>query len=80
MCVKTAFFLALRPGQVELFSLTWDAFDWRRGLVVIHQGKSGRFKTVVPHPAYMAEAKIKTPASHTKPASILWNGFADVPG
>ena len=57
--VKTAFFLALRPGQVELFSLTWDAFDWRRGLVVIRQGKSGRIKTVVPHPAYMAEAKIR---------------------
>lgn len=57
--VKTAFFLALRPGQVELFSLTWDAFDWRRGLVVIRQGKSGRLKTVVPHPAYMAEARIR---------------------
>ncbi len=39
--VKTAFFLALRPGQVELFSLTWDAFNWRRGVVIIRQGKSG---------------------------------------
>lgn len=55
--VKTAFFLALRPGQVELFSLTWDAFNWRRGLVIIRQGKSGLLKTVVPHPAYLAEAK-----------------------
>lgn len=55
--VKTAFFLALRPGQVELFSLTWDAFDWRRGVVIIRQGKSGRLKTVLPHPAYMAEAR-----------------------
>lgn len=55
--VKTAFFLALRPGQVELFSLTWDAFNWRRGLVIIRQGKSGRLKTVVPHPAYMTEAR-----------------------
>ena len=54
--VKTAFFLALRPGQVELFSLTWNAFDWRRGVVIIRQGKSGRLKTVVPHPAYMDEA------------------------
>ena len=42
--VKTAFFLALRPGQVELFSLTWDAFDWRRGLVVIRQGKADELK------------------------------------
>lgn len=55
--VKTAFFLALRPGQVELFGLTWDAFNWRRGVVIVRQGKSGRLKTVVPHPAYMREAR-----------------------
>ena len=54
--VKTAFFLALRPGQVELLSLTWDAFNWRRGIVIIRQGKSGKLKTVIPHPAYLAEA------------------------
>lgn len=55
--VKTAFFLALRPGQVELFSLTWDAFNWRRKIVVIRQGKSGLLKTVVPHPSYLDEAR-----------------------
>ncbi|MDE5878665.1 MAG: tyrosine-type recombinase/integrase, partial [Desulfovibrio sp.] len=55
--VKTAFFLALRPGQVELFGLTWDAFNWRRGVVIIRQGKSGKLKTVVPHPSYMQEAR-----------------------
>lgn len=54
--VKTAFFLALRPGQVELFQLTWDAFNWRRGLVIVRQGKSGKLKTVVPHHVYMSEA------------------------
>lgn len=54
--VKTAFFLALRPGQVELFSLTRDAFNWQRGIVIVRQGKSGLLKTVLPHPAYMAEA------------------------
>lgn len=54
--VKTAFFLALRPGQVELLRLTWDAFNWRRGIVVIRQGKSGKLKTVIPHPDYLAEA------------------------
>lgn len=54
--VKTAFFLALRPGDVELWSLTWSAFNWRRGLVTVRQGKSGMLKTVVPHPAYMDEA------------------------
>lgn len=55
--VKTAFFLALRPGQVELFTLTWDAFNWRRGVVILRQGKSGLLKTVVPHPAYLEEAR-----------------------
>lgn len=54
--VKTAFFLALRPGQVELFSLTWDAFNWNRNLVLIRQGKSGRLKTVILHPSYRIEA------------------------
>ena len=44
---KTAFALALRPGQVELFSLTWDAFDWRRNFVHVRQGKTGLIKTAV---------------------------------
>ncbi len=41
---KTAFFLALRPGMVELFSLKWDAFDFRRGIVSIRQGKTGNIR------------------------------------
>lgn len=53
---QTAFFLCLRPGKVELFSLLWTAFDWRRGLVRVRQGKSGHIKTVYPHPAYMERA------------------------
>lgn len=57
--VKTAFFLALRPGIVELFSLLWTSFDWRRGLVYVRQGKSGRIKTVIPPPVYMQEARIR---------------------
>ena len=55
--VKTTFFLALRPGHAELFSLRWDAFLWRRGMVVVRQGKSGKLKYAVPHPAYFAEAR-----------------------
>lgn len=53
---KTAYALALRPGQVELFSLRWSAFVWQRGIVVVRQGKSGALKTVVPSTAYMDEA------------------------
>lgn len=53
---KTAFALALRPGQVELFSLTWDAFDWRRSFVHVRQGKTGLIKTVIPPAMYMEEA------------------------
>lgn len=45
--VKTAFFLALRFGHVELFGLLWTSFDWQRHQVVIRQGKSGRLKTVL---------------------------------
>lgn len=55
--VKTAFFLALRFGQVELFSLQWSAFDWQRRQVIIRQGKSGRLKTVlIRNEAYYNEA------------------------
>lgn len=57
--VKTAFFLALRPGQVELFSLTWNAFNWRRNTVTIRQGKGGRPKTVIPPQVYMEEARLR---------------------
>ena len=57
--VKTAFFLAPRPGQAELFSLRWDAFNFRSGRVAIRQGKSGQLKTVIPHPDYMSEARAR---------------------
>lgn len=56
--VKTAFFLALRFGHVELFGLLWTAFDWQRRQVVIRQGKSGRLKTVmIRNDAYFQEAR-----------------------
>lgn len=43
-----AYSCALRFGQVELFSMTWDAFHWKQGLVQLHQGKSGKIKRVFP--------------------------------
>lgn len=56
--VKTAFFLALRFGHIELFGLLWTAFDWQRRQVVIRQGKSGRLKTVlIRNDAYFQEAR-----------------------
>ncbi|MEG2173392.1 MAG: tyrosine-type recombinase/integrase, partial [Desulfovibrionaceae bacterium] len=53
---QTAFFLCLRPGKVELFGLLWTAFDWRKGIVRVRQGKSGNIKIVYPHHEYMARA------------------------
>lgn len=55
--LATAYALAMRPGHVELFSLTWSAFNWRHGYVQYAQGKSGRIKRVVPPPAYWMEAQ-----------------------
>lgn len=55
--VQTAYFLCLRPGKIELFGLLWTAFDWRRRVVRVRQGKSGLVKTVYPHPAYMTRAR-----------------------
>lgn len=55
--VKTAFFLALRFGEVELFSLQWASFDWQRRQVMVRQGKSGKIKTVLlRNEAYFQEA------------------------
>lgn len=55
--VKTAFYLSLRFGMVELFRLEWSAFDWQRGIVIVRQGKSGMLKTVVlRNQAYIDEA------------------------
>lgn len=54
--MKTCYFLSLRPGHVELFSLLWTAFNWQRGLVVVRQGKSGIIKTVVAPQTYLTQA------------------------
>lgn len=54
--VKTLYALSLRPGLVELFGLMWNSFDWRRGVVFVRQGKSGRIKTVFPPEVYLEEA------------------------
>lgn len=55
----TAYALAMRPGVVELFSLTWSAFNWRFGYVQYHQGKTGRIKRVYPPQAYWHEAQAR---------------------
>lgn len=69
--VKTAFFLALRPGQVELFGLRWAAFDFRRRQVVIVQGKSGKPKTVIiRNDAYLREAALR--CAHDQRRGIPW--------
>lgn len=68
--LKTAFFLALRPGKVELFSLQWSAFNFRRGVALVRQGKTGRLKTVLLHPAYMAEAMEHY--KEDKAAGVVW--------
>lgn len=55
--ILTTYALAMRPGIVELFSLTWDAFHWRLGVVQYRQAKSGSVKRVVPPDWYLIEAQ-----------------------
>lgn len=55
--IMTTYALAMRPGVVELFSLTWDAFHWPLGIVQYRQGKSGSIKRVVPPEWYLIEAQ-----------------------
>lgn len=51
--IMTMYALTIRPGHIELFGLLWSAFDWRRGVVMVRQGKSGRIKGVFPPVAYL---------------------------
>ena len=67
--LATAYALAMRPGHVELFSLTWAAFNWRHGYVQYAQGKSGRVKRVIPPPAYWV-AHV-TPGGQKRAADLL---------
>lgn len=68
--ILTTYALAMRPGIVELFSLTWDAFHWRLGVVQYRQGKSGAIKRVVPPEWYLAEAAARYQADMS--AGIPW--------
>lgn len=68
--IYTAYALSLRPGQVELFSLTWNAFNWRYDYVQIIQGKTGRIKRVIPPPTYWKEARARYQEDMT--AGIPW--------
>ncbi|GAB1411229.1 hypothetical protein MASR1M90_23830 [Desulfovibrionales bacterium] len=57
--IVTAYALSMRPGKVELFSLTWDSFHWSLGIVQYFQGKSKTLKRVVPPDWYLREAHIR---------------------
>jgi integrase len=44
-----SYYLGLRPGSVELLSLTWDSFNWDIGAIfVISAHKGGPEKRLVP--------------------------------
>lgn len=53
---KTAIALCLRPGVAELFSLTWDAFDWKTKIVTVYMPKVNSTKIVFPPESYLQEA------------------------
>ena len=44
--MTVAYYLALRPGHVELFGLQWTAFDFHRRVARVRQAKSGKIKAV----------------------------------
>lgn len=57
--VETAFFLFLRPGKSELYSLRWKSFQWEHGAVNIYMPKVRAPKTVYPAKEYLARAWAK---------------------
>lgn len=54
-----AFFLAIRPGHVELFGLRWTAFDWERRMARVRQGKSRKMKAVAISPRFLPLARMR---------------------
>ena len=56
---RTAMALCLRPGNAELFSLQWKAFDWAHDSVTVYMGKVSRPKVVYPIKEYMDEARAR---------------------
>lgn len=53
---RTCLALCLRPGMSELFSLKWQAFNWRERAVTVFMGKTNASKTVYPPEEYLSEA------------------------
>ena len=68
---RTGLALFARPGLVELFGLTWSAFNFSEGSVTLHMGKVDRWKTVYPRPEYMAEAKARFEAAGSNPDGLV---------
>lgn len=55
--VDTALALCLRPGDSELFSLQWSAFDWDKKTATVYMPKTRASKTVAVRQEYFMEAK-----------------------
>lgn len=56
---RTTVALCLRPGQSELFSLCWTAFNWRTGAVTVPMSKTKRVKVVFPPQWFLGEALVR---------------------
>lgn len=55
--VDTALALCLRPGEAELFSLQWSAFNWTKKTATIYMPKVRSTKTVAMRKEYFMEAR-----------------------
>lgn len=73
--IETAFFLFLRPGRSELYSLRWKAFRWEHGAVTIYMPKVHAPKTVYPAREYLERAWGKfVEAGQDKESLVCVNG------
>ena len=76
---RTCLALCLRPGMSELFSLTWQAFNWKSRAVTVFMGKTDSTKTVYPPEEYLAEAWEKFCADGKDNAKLVCRSRKDTP-
>lgn len=70
----TALALCLRPGVKELFSLKWDAFDWRNDKVCVFMPKVREEKNILAPSWYIALARPRYEEAQTKGAILVCPG------
>ena len=70
----TALALCLRPGIKELFSLEWNAFNWKNGMVCVYMPKAKEDKKILAPAWYLDLAQPRYKAAQAKGQTLVCPG------